>query len=74
MGVPSRTFANGIVYLLRTHDGYPLEVTDTFLPFYTKDAIGRKQNTLEEKYYLGDRRERLDRRQHHASDFPPCSY
>ena len=42
----SKSFANGSVYLLHTDDGYPIEVTDTFLPFYTKDAIGRKQNKL----------------------------
>lgn len=41
-----RAFKNGVVYALLTEDGYPVEVTDTFLPFYTKDAIGRKQNTL----------------------------
>lgn len=41
-----KKFANGIVYLLETEDGYPIEVTDTFLPYYTKDAIGRKQNSL----------------------------
>lgn len=44
--IASRTFTNGIVYHLETDDGYPVEVTDTFLPFYTKDAIGRKQNAL----------------------------
>lgn len=42
----SKHFANGSVYLLYTEDGFPLETTDTFLPFYTKDAIGRKQNDL----------------------------
>ena len=55
--VASREFSNGTVYMLRTEDGYPLEVTDTFLPFYTKDAIGRKQNKLD-NYELGDRHER----------------
>jgi len=44
--IASRTFSNGVVYALETDDGYPVEVTDTFLPFYTKDAIGRKQNAL----------------------------
>lgn len=53
----SRTFANGAVYMLHTEDGFPVEVTDTFLPFYTKDAIGRKQNKLDNKE-LGDRSER----------------
>jgi len=53
----SKYFANGSVYLLETEDGYPVEVTDTFLPFYTKDAVGRKQNALTD-YHLGDRSER----------------
>lgn len=53
----SRSFANGIVYALQTEDDFPIEVTDTFLPFYTKDAIGRKQNRLSSKD-LGDRSER----------------
>ena len=53
----SKTFTNGSVHLLRTEDNYPLEVTDTFLPFYTKDAIGRKQNMLD-SYDLGDRSQR----------------
>lgn len=42
----SKHFANGLVYLMHTHDGYPIETTDTFLPYYTKDAIGRHQNNL----------------------------
>lgn len=52
-----RTFKNGVVYLLHTDDGYPIETTDTFLPFYTKDAIGRKQNCLTDND-LGSREER----------------
>lgn len=47
--IKSRKFSNGVVYALRTHDGYPVEVTDTFLPYYTKDAIGRKQNKLQSR-------------------------
>jgi len=43
----SKSFANGTVYLLETDDGYPVEVTDTFLPIYTRDAISRRQNSLE---------------------------
>jgi 23S rRNA (adenine2503-C2)-methyltransferase len=43
---------------MQTEDGYPIEVTDTFLPYYTKDAIGRKQNTLENDYEIGDRTQR----------------
>jgi len=50
-------FANGTVYALRTADGYPIETTDTFLPLYTKDAIGRKQNKLANEQ-LGDRDQR----------------
>jgi 23S rRNA (adenine2503-C2)-methyltransferase len=53
----NKKFANGIVYALSTEDGYPIEVTDTFLPTYTKDAIGRKQNKLD-NYNLGSRKER----------------
>ena len=52
-----KSFANGTVYALKTRDGYPLEVTDTFLPYYTKDAIGNKQNALKDGN-LGSRRER----------------
>lgn len=55
--VASRSFANGKVYMLKTEDQFPLEVTDTFLPFYTKDAIGRKQNKLD-TYDVGDRTQR----------------
>ena len=44
--IKNRSFANGAVYLLETKDGFPVEVTDTYLPFYTKDAIGKKQNIL----------------------------
>lgn len=53
----NRSFKNGIVYALETSDGYPIETTDTFLPFYTKDAIGRKQNSLESADF-GSRSER----------------
>lgn len=52
-----KSFANGCVYALQTEDGYPIETTSTFLPYYTKDAIGRKQNTLV-SCDLGDRSER----------------
>lgn len=50
-------FANGNVYKLLTEDNYPIEVTDTFLPYYTKDAIGNKQNNLTSED-LGSRAER----------------
>jgi 23S rRNA (adenine2503-C2)-methyltransferase len=44
--IKEKRFTNGIVYAMETGDGYPIEVTDTFLPYYTKDAIGRNQNVL----------------------------
>jgi len=53
----SKTFANGSVYLLHTEDGFPIETTDTFLPTYTKDAIGAKQNALQTTE-LGSRKDR----------------
>lgn len=52
-----KQFANGVVYCLALEDGKLIETTDTFLPFYTKDAIGRKQNFLDNNN-LGDRSER----------------
>jgi 23S rRNA (adenine2503-C2)-methyltransferase len=55
--IRSKSFANGTVYALHTEDGFPVEVTDTHLPYYTKDAIGRKQNTLSDTDF-GDRSER----------------
>lgn len=55
--VKSKEFKNGKVYCLRLNDGKLIETTDTFLPYYTKDAIGRKQNFLDNDN-LGDRSER----------------
>ena len=55
--IRKREFANGVVYLLETEDGYRLETTDTFLPYYTKDAVGRKQNCLDNSN-IGSRTER----------------
>ena len=55
--INSKEFANGKVYALQLADGYPIEVTDTFLPFYTKDAIKQGTNILTD-YHLGDRSER----------------
>ena len=52
-----KSFANGVVYLLETEDGYPIETTDTFLPYYTKDAKTDHQNALK-NYELGSRSER----------------
>ena len=55
--IRNKEFANGKVYLLETEDGYPVETTDTFLPYYTKDAKTDHQNALK-NYELGDRSER----------------
>ena len=52
-----RRFENGIVYAIELNDGALIETTDTFLPYYTKDAIGKHQNFLN-NYELGDRSER----------------
>jgi 23S rRNA (adenine2503-C2)-methyltransferase len=52
-----KKFKNGIVYAIELEDGVLIETTDTFLPFYTKDAIGKHQNLLE-NYELSDRSER----------------
>lgn len=55
--ISNKKFANGEVFALKTKDGYLTEVTDTFLPSYTKDAVGRNQNKLD-SYKLGDKSER----------------
>lgn len=55
--VRSKRFTNGIVYAIKTNDGLLIETTDTFLPFYTKDAIRHKQNKLKNTE-IGDRHER----------------
>jgi len=52
-----KDFANGSVYCYKLADGKLIETTDTFLPFYTKDAINNNQNTLSTTD-LGDRSER----------------
>jgi adenine C2-methylase RlmN of 23S rRNA A2503 and tRNA A37 len=57
MKIKSKEFTNGAVHLYKTNDGYPLEVTDTFLPYYTKNAIGRHQNCLSDNN-VGSRSER----------------
>ena len=36
--IRSKDFANGTVYLLETHDGYPIETTDTFLPYMVEGS------------------------------------
>ena len=53
----SKHFTNGSVYLLYTDSGHPLETTDTFLPYYTKDAVGRHQNSITNRD-IGSRDER----------------
>lgn len=45
--IKSKSFKNGKVYLLNTSDGYPIETTDTFLPYYTKDSVTMNQNMLQ---------------------------
>jgi len=55
--VKKKDFSNGTVYALRTDDGRLIETTDTFLPAYTKDAIGKGQNFLND----GDLGSRADR-------------
>ena len=45
------------MYCIELNDGFLIETTDTFLPYYTKDAIGRHQNFLDNDD-TGDRSER----------------
>ena len=52
-----KEFSNGAVYCLKLKDGMLIETTDTFLPFYTKNAIGKHQNFLKDEN-LGSRKER----------------
>jgi 23S rRNA (adenine2503-C2)-methyltransferase len=54
--VRSKKFANGEVFAINTGYGI-IETTDTFLPYYTKDAVGRKQNGLRDGD-CGDRSQR----------------
>ena len=55
--IRKKEFQNGTVYALKTEDGYPVEVTDTFLPNYTKDAINENTNKLQ-NIELGSRHNR----------------
>lgn len=55
--IKRKDFSNGTVYALKTDDGFLIETTDTFLPSYTKDAIGTKQNKLRDSE-VGNRKER----------------
>ncbi|MDD4804869.1 MAG: radical SAM protein [Candidatus Pacebacteria bacterium] len=52
-----KEFANGVVYAFETEDGYKVETTDTFLPYYTQDSLRRKTNQLNDTN-LGNRAER----------------
>lgn len=55
--IRKKEFANGIVYALKTEDNYPIETTDTFLPFYTKNCINEHTNKLQTND-IGNRNER----------------
>ena len=55
--IRQKNFDNGSVFCIELEDGRLIETTDTFLPFYTKDAIGRRQNILDNRE-LGSRSER----------------
>lgn len=55
--IKSKNFANGNVYAIKLEDGKLIETTETFLPFYTKDAVGKEQNQLVDGE-LGSRNER----------------
>lgn len=53
----SKNFANGSVFALKTIGRCPIEITDTFLPLYTKHAINNKSNKLLDQE-VGDRNQR----------------
>lgn len=55
--VTNKQFTNGTVYMLYTEDNYPLETTDTFLPYYTKNCINEHTNELQNSI-VGSREER----------------
>lgn len=55
--ITKRTFTNGVVYLLKTDDNFPIEVTDTYLPYYTKDCINEHTNELKSDI-IGTRNDR----------------
>lgn len=55
--ITKRTFTNGIVYLMETDDNFPIEVTDTYLPYYTKDCINEHTNELKNNI-IGTRNDR----------------
>ncbi|MCK4670469.1 MAG: radical SAM protein [Nanoarchaeota archaeon] len=41
-----KQFGNGYVYALLTSSGKMVETTDTYLPYYTINAVGRRSNAL----------------------------
>ena len=53
----NKSFKNDVVYCLQLEDGFLVKTIDTFLAYYTKDAIGRHQNKLNNNE-LGDHTER----------------
>jgi 23S rRNA (adenine2503-C2)-methyltransferase len=53
-----KKFANGRVFLLKTKDGFPIETTDTFLPYYTKFCVNEHTNELKSGD-VGSRKERF---------------
>lgn len=55
--IKNKNFKNGSVYALKTEDDFPIEVTDTFLPFYTKDCKVTHGNSLKD-CSVGSRKER----------------
>ena len=55
--IRSKSFSNGIVHALQTDDGFPVEVTDTFLPYYTRATLVRGTNALTSSE-LGSRADR----------------
>jgi 23S rRNA (adenine2503-C2)-methyltransferase len=55
--INQKTFGNGRVFALKTESGKIVETTDTFLPYYTRNAVGRRKNSLIKKDF-GSRDER----------------
>lgn len=53
-----KNFTNGSVYALKTSKESLVETTDTFLPYETIDAVGRKTNKILNIKNLGSRRDR----------------
>lgn len=55
--VDSKDFKNGSVYAYKTDDGFPIELTSTFLPIHTKYCIKQHTNAMKDTNYT-DRSER----------------